>query len=85
LNDIKGIECILPDGAFYIFPRVSKLYSSRIKNSMEFANNLLETGRVAVVPGSAFGDDNYIRISYAAGMDKIEEGMNRFEKFCKSL
>lgn len=85
LSDIKGIECILPDGAFYIFPRVSKLYSSRIKNSMEFANNLLETGRVAVVPGSAFGDDNYIRISYAAGMDKIEEGMNRFEKFCKSL
>jgi aspartate aminotransferase len=85
LNGIKGIECNLPDGAFYIFPRVSKLYSSRIKNSMEFANNLLERGRVAVVPGSAFGDDNYIRISYAAGMDKIEEGMNRFEKFCGSL
>ncbi len=85
LSGIKGIECVLPDGAFYIFPRVSKLYSSRIKNSMEFANNLLERGRVAVVPGSAFGDDNYIRISYAAGMDKIEEGMNRFEKFCKSL
>jgi aspartate aminotransferase len=85
LSGIKGIECVLPDGAFYIFPRVSKLYNSRTKNSMEFANNLLERGRVAVVPGSAFGDDNYIRISYAASMDKIEEGMNRFEKFCKSL
>lgn len=85
LSGIKGIECVLPDGAFYIFPKVSKLYNIRTKNSMEFANNLLETGRVAVVPGSAFGDDNYIRISYAAGMDKIEEGMNRFEKFCKSL
>ena len=83
LKAIDGIECSLPEGAFYAFPKVSDLYNSRIKSSDDFSGQLLEEGRVAVVPGSAFGDDRYIRISYAASMDKIVEGMNRIEKFCK--
>ena len=85
LKAIDGIECGLPEGAFYAFPRVSDLYNSRIKSSDDFSGQLLEEGRVAVVPGSAFGDDRYVRISYAASMDKIVDGMNRIEKFCKEL
>jgi aspartate aminotransferase len=85
LKAIGGIECGLPEGAFYAFPKVSNLYNSRIKSSDDFSGQLLEEGRVAVVPGSAFGDDRYVRISYAASMDKIVDGMNRIEKFCKGL
>ena len=85
LKSIDGIECGLPEGAFYAFPKVSNLYNSRIKSSNDFSGQLLEEGRVAVVPGSAFGDDRYVRISYAASMDKIIDGMDRIEKFCKGL
>ena len=85
LKAIDGIECGLPEGAFYAFPKVSGLYNSRIKSSDDFSGQLLEEGRVAVVPGSAFGDDRYVRISYAASMDKIIDGMDRIEKFCKGL
>ncbi len=85
LKSIDGIECGLPEGAFYAFPKVSNLYNSRIKSSDDFSGQLLEEGRVAVVPGSAFGDDRYVRISYAASMDKIIDGMDRIEKFCKGL
>ncbi|HAJ95654.1 MAG TPA: aspartate aminotransferase [Actinobacteria bacterium] len=85
LKSIDGIECGLPEGAFYAFPRVSNLYNGRVKSSDDFSSQLLEEGRVAVVPGSAFGDDRYVRISYAASMDKIIDGMDRIEKFCKGL
>jgi len=85
LKAIDGIECGLPEGAFYAFPKVSNLYNSRIKSSDDFSGQLLEEGRVAVVPGSAFGDDRYVRISYAASMEKIVDGMDRIEKFCKGL
>ncbi len=85
LKAIDGIECGLPEGAFYAFPKISNLYNSRVKSSDDFSGQLLEEGRVAVVPGSAFGDDRYVRISYAASMPKIIEGMDRIEKFCNSL
>jgi aspartate aminotransferase len=85
LKAIDGIECGLPEGAFYAFPKISGLFNDRVKTSDDFSNQLLEKGRVAVVPGSAFGDDGYVRISYAASMPKIIEGMNRIEKFCKGL
>jgi len=85
LKNIEGIEFGLPGGAFYAFPKVSELYNNRVKSSDDFSKQLLEEVKVAVVPGSAFGDDRYVRISYAASMDKIVEGMDRIEKFCKSL
>ncbi len=85
LKSIDGIECGLPEGAFYAFPKVSNLYNGRVKSSDDFSGWLLEEERVAVVPGSAFGDDRYVRISYAASMDKIIDGMDRIEKFCKGL
>lgn len=85
LTAMEGINCSLPEGAFYIFPDVSPLYGKDIKNSFDFAHQLLEKASVAVVPGGAFGADDYIRISYATALDKIEEGMDRMEVFCREL
>ncbi|HAB54218.1 MAG TPA: aspartate aminotransferase, partial [Ignavibacteriales bacterium] len=86
LNKIKGISCLLPQGAFYAFPKVSDLYMKKISgqsvtNSFELVNLLLEKAYVAFVPGAPFGSDEYIRISYATSMKNIEKGIDRFEKF----
>ncbi len=85
ISSIEGMECTLPEGAFYIFPKVSSFFGNKIKNSFDFADSLLEKANVAVVPGGAFGAEGYIRISYAASMEKIEEGLNRIEKFCSEI
>ncbi len=85
LTSIDGIKCSLPEGAFYVFPDVSSFYKGDIKNSFDFSSQLLEKAYVAVVPGAAFGDDSFVRISYATAIDKIKEGMDRFEKFCRNL
>ncbi len=82
ISSIDGMECALPEGAFYIFPKVSGFFGGRIKNSFDFAGLLLEEANVAVVPGGAFGADEYIRISYATSIQNIEEGLNRIETFC---
>ena len=86
LNKIKGVSCLLPQGAFYAFPKVSDLYTKKISgqsvtNSFDLVNLLLEKAHVAFVPGAPFGSDEYIRISYATSMANIEKGMDRFEKF----
>lgn len=86
LSKIPGISCQLPRGAFYVFPRVSGLYSRKIagkeiKNSFELVDLLIEEAGVAFVPGACFGDDNHVRISFATDMATIEEGMNCLEKF----
>jgi aspartate aminotransferase len=82
LNDIPGIACTTPPGAFYVFPKVSDLYGKMyqgktISTSNDFGEFLLEAANVAVVPGGAFGNDNYIRLSYATSMELIIEGMKR--------
>ncbi len=86
LNKIPGVSCLLPQGAFYAFPRVTGLYTKKIcgqpvTNSFDLVNLLLEKAHVAFVPGAPFGSDEYIRISYATSMENIEKGMDRFEKF----
>jgi len=73
LNKIKGVKFKMPSGAFYAFPDVSAFYEKeicgrRINNSFDLANLLLDEAQVAVVPGAAFGDDAFIRISYATSM-----------------
>jgi aspartate aminotransferase len=75
----------LPEGAFYIFPRVDGLYGKGIAGSVAFAEALLERGRVAVVPGLPFGSDRHVRISYAYSLETLTEGMDRFEEFARSL
>jgi aspartate aminotransferase len=81
LNSIPGISCVNAKGAFYLFPNISK---TGLKSS-EFCAKLLESEKVAAVPGVAFGADDYIRLSYATGMANIEKGLERIEKFCKTL
>ena len=81
LNEISGVNCLEPEGAFYTFPDISETGL----NSMDFASKLLDEALVAVVPGSAFGSDNYVRLSYAASMEDIEKGMDRIEKWVAKL
>ena len=85
INDIKGLSCQKPKGAFYVMVNFTELknktiYNKKIKSSLDFANLLLEKGNVAVIPGIAFGDDDYIRLSYATSMGNIEEGLNRIKE-----
>ncbi|WP_026735270.1 pyridoxal phosphate-dependent aminotransferase [Fischerella sp. PCC 9605] len=80
LNAIPGLSCPKPDGAFYLFPDISK---TGLK-SLDFSDALLEEQQVAVIPGIAFGADDNIRLSYATDMATIEKGMDRLEKFVKS-
>jgi aspartate aminotransferase len=78
LNTIDGMHCDAPDGAFYVWPNVSAFYGrGRVTDSASFATYLLDEALVAVVPGSAFGQDEHIRISYATSMDRIVEGVKR--------
>jgi aspartate aminotransferase len=81
LNQIPGVSCVNSKGAFYLFPNISK---TGLKSS-EFCARLLEAEKVAAVPGSAFGADEYIRISYATNMANIQKGLDRIERFCKGL
>jgi aspartate aminotransferase len=85
LNRIEGIVAPRPDGAFYVFANVSKFYNEQINGSMVFCQKLLEDAYVAVIPGVAFGDDRYIRLSFATGMDHIKRGLDRLDKFCEKL
>ncbi|MFN6516301.1 MAG: pyridoxal phosphate-dependent aminotransferase [Nostoc sp. CreGUA01] len=80
LNAIPGLSTAKPDGAFYLFPDISK---TGLK-SLEFCDALLEEHQVAVIPGIAFGADDNIRLSYATDLATIEKGMDRLEKFVKS-
>jgi aspartate aminotransferase len=80
LNDIPGITCMLPQGAFYVFPDVSAIFGKKYKgtvvsNSSDFSAYLLDVANVAVIPGIDFGHDNHIRLSYTTSMSQIEEGM----------
>lgn len=83
IKNINGLEAETPDGAFYVFLDVSKLYGEKINGSQEFCRLLLEKEFVAAVPGSAFGDDKYIRLSYATSFQNIKNGLDRIEKFVK--
>ena len=87
LNNIKGISCLKPNGAFYVFPSCKKLLGkkTKLKNDTEFVKKLLEKANVAVVQGSAFGLDGYFRISYATSMEKLKIAMERIKSFCENL
>jgi aspartate aminotransferase len=80
LNSIDGISCLSPSGAFYAFPNTSGLYSGKVGGSNDLAMYLLEEANVALVPGDAFGDDNYVRISYATSLDDIEKALDRIRE-----
>ena len=91
LNDIDGINCLKPDGAFYVFPSCKGLIGKKDKSGKkletdtDFVQSLLENNNVAVVQGSAFGLDGYFRVSYATSMEKLKVAMERIKSFCESL
>jgi len=81
-----GIKCVLPGGAFYLFPDISALLSADgMKTSADFASALLEQEHVAVTAGEGFDAPGYLRISYAASMEDLREGANRILRFAEAL
>lgn len=83
LSKMEGIEVIPADGTFYIFPSVQAIIEKRgYANDLEFSEKLLNEVGVALVPGSAFGNEGCIRISFATGIDTLKDALNRLERFC---
>ena len=85
LNEIDGVLCPEPEGAFYAYPSVKGLLGKEIRgkrpqDSVELAALILEESEVAVVPGEAFGSPGYLRLSYALGDDDLVEGITRLQK-----
>ena len=90
LNEIEGIRCQYPDGAFYTFPNVTSLYGKKyngniIGSDVDVAKFFLEKAHVAVVPGLAFNYSGYVRFVFAKSMEEIREGLDRIEKAIKEL
>ena len=82
LNRLEGVVCPAPGGAFYVFPDVSDTFASLgVSGSTAWAGRLLEETHVGVVPGSDFGNDACVRLSFATSMDTLEEAMRRIEAF----
>jgi aspartate aminotransferase len=85
LNEIPGVECPEPTGAFYAYPSVKGVLGKEINgrtpsSSAELADLILDEVEVAVVPGEAFGAPGYLRLSYALGDDDLAEGLGRIAK-----
>lgn len=90
INNIEGLSMIKPNGAFYVMINIESFFGkeingNKITNSLDFSEILLEEEKVAVIPGVAFGADNYIRVSYATSMELIEKGLNRITTFLEKL
>jgi len=90
LSAIKDITCAMPSGAFYAFPNTARIYGRRfadkeISSSRDLALYLLEEAKVALVHGEAFGDDDYVRLSYAISLDDISKGIERIKEAINKL
>lgn len=91
LNNIPGVKCLVPQGAFYVFPNVAGTFGKKtpegqkILNSRDLCNYLLEKHLVAAVSGEGFGAEDFMRLSYATSMKNIEKGLERIEKALRAL
>ena len=91
LKSIKGVSCLKPEGAFYVFPSCSSLLGKKdpngkfLKTDDDFVESLLENQGIAVVQGSAFGLSGFFRISYATSMDNLKKAMKKIKFFCENL
>ena len=86
MNEIAGVSCIKPEGAFYVMMNIKRLlgiqlHGVEIKNADDFASQFLKYGKVAVVPCTGFGAPEFVRWSYATSMDNIKAGLDRLERF----
>ena len=89
INEIKGVSCQMPHGAFYVLMNMSELKGKtlsgkKVTTAKDLAEVLLDKARLALVPCEGFGAGNYLRWSYATSMENIKEGLNRLEKFLKN-
>ena len=80
LQDIPGLRCLEPEGAFYVFPEVRGCYGERVRSSAEFADKLLQEAQTVVTDGAGFGCDGFIRMSYATSLERLEEGVARIRR-----
>jgi aspartate aminotransferase len=90
LAEIKGLKCNVPQGAFYVFPDITSFFGKSyngtiVKNSYDMSMYLLNEAHVAVVAGEAFGDNNYMRLSYATSEDKLREAIKRLKSALEKL
>ena len=90
INRIEGISCRVPFGAFYVMMKISGIFGKKygdtvINDSLTFVNTLLESEKVAVVPGAAFGSDDYCRLSYATSYENVTSGAERIGRFVSAL
>ncbi|MCI0601947.1 pyridoxal phosphate-dependent aminotransferase [bacterium] len=83
LSAMPGVQCNVPQGAFYVFPDISAHLNENLPDSIAFCEKLLEECHVGTVPGSAFGREGHIRISYATSMENLKEGCRRIHEFLK--
>jgi len=86
INAMPGMRCVNPMGAFYIMMDIQNIKGRQIddiviNSSDDFCTQLLQKSRIALVPGSGFGTDDYVRLSFTASLENIEKGMNRLEEF----
>jgi aspartate aminotransferase len=85
LNNIEGVKCDMPEGAFYVMPDVRSFFGERVRDSIAFSKLLLDEAQVVVTAGSAFGMEGYIRISYANSLEAIQEGVRRIAHVISNL
>ena len=90
INSINNLSCMKPEGAFYVMVNISKVLNKSIdgkiiKDSLQFSDLLLKKEKIAVIPGIAFGADNFIRLSYATSMENIKNGLDRIERFVENI
>ena len=90
MNQVEGVSCIKPEGAFYVMMNMEKLVGRTVHGQVintcdDFSQAFLKYGLVATVPGTAFGAPNFVRWSYATSMENIKKGMDRLEAFLKEF
>ena len=85
LKAIPNLKCAEPEGAFYAFPNVTGCFGSKVRNSAEFSEQLLEKEQTVVTDGTGFGTQGYIRLSYATSMRQLEEGVKRIKRLVENM
>jgi aspartate aminotransferase len=85
LKKIPGVTCARPEGAFYVYPNLSKLFGKSVNSAADMAKKLLHEAHVAVVPGEGFGTREHIRISYATSQKELDRGLERMAKLFATL
>jgi aspartate aminotransferase len=82
---VPGVRSGQPQGAFYVFPRVADLFGDKVTSADDLAAYLIDKAHVVTVPGTAFGRDGYLRLSFAVELERLREAMDRLSEACVEL